>query len=230
MAVFFKFLISLQSWIATDFDDGDNDDDFFAAVAEKVSFGRHGSLDSSLAEQQTRPSSSKRPRKRSRNGQDKVSLSFIQEEDDSGRLKDDMWCHRHAPNTTSKLAVHYKKVEEVRTWMENEFSHNKKARSSSGILVLRGPPGCGKSATVRALSADMGLAVQEWMPPSELVAFKKEEDAFGSEGDGSRAGDTVQYVSQTKAFRDFLLRAKRYGVLSGQIGGGNVVNKQKIVG
>lgn len=34
------------------------------------------------------------------------------------------------------------------------------------MLLLSGPPGCGKMATLHALAQDMGFSVLEWINPS----------------------------------------------------------------
>ena len=34
------------------------------------------------------------------------------------------------------------------------------------MLLLSGPPGCGKTATVHALSQELGFSVLEWVNPS----------------------------------------------------------------
>ena len=132
-----------------------------------------------------------------------------------------MWSLRYRPRSASQLAVHPKKVQEVREWVEETTRRRTSpASSSSGILLLRGPSGCGKSSTVRALCADMGVALQEWRPPNEVVKFEERKggllDLEGSEGrrgGGGGGDDALPFVSQTRAFRDFLLRAKRYGVI-----------------
>ena len=33
------------------------------------------------------------------------------------------------------------------------------------MLLLTGPPGCGKTATLQALAGDMGFSVLEWVNP-----------------------------------------------------------------
>ena len=100
---------------------------------------------------------------------------------------------------------------------------------SSKVLILRGPPGCGKSATVRALAKEIGMTVQDWVNPTEVVAF--EDVAVPRDGGGGwREGDRLAYVSQAKAFKDFLIRARRYGgVVQGERGARKIVRDSSIL-
>lgn len=41
-------------------------------------------------------------------------------------------------------------------------------------MLLTGPPGCGKTATLQILARDLGLQVQEWTNPLSLD-FTKED-------------------------------------------------------
>lgn len=42
------------------------------------------------------------------------------------------------------------------------------------VLLLTGPPGCGKTATVQILVQDLGIQVHEWINPVSLD-FTKED-------------------------------------------------------
>lgn len=42
------------------------------------------------------------------------------------------------------------------------------------MLLLTGPPGCGKTATIQILAKDLGIQVQEWTNPISLD-FTKED-------------------------------------------------------
>ena len=39
-------------------------------------------------------------------------------------------------------------------------------RARHPMLLLSGPPGCGKTATIHALAQDMGFSVLEWVNPT----------------------------------------------------------------
>lgn len=71
--------------------------------------------------------------------------------------------------------------------------------------------------------------MQEWSPPTEVVRYEDRdddgEDALGAgrKRPRSAADDRLPYVSQTRAFRDFLLRARHYRALD--LGGGGAFRK-----
>ncbi|CAN0475527.1 unnamed protein product, partial [Laminaria digitata] len=72
-----------------------------------------------------------------------------------------MWPDKHRPRDISGLAVHAKKVDEVRHWMTMALE----AQPDSGtyrLLALVGPPGSAKTTMVRLLAQEMGLDLAEW--------------------------------------------------------------------
>ncbi|KXT09356.1 hypothetical protein AC579_9398 [Pseudocercospora musae] len=79
--------------------------------------------------------------------------------------KDDRrpWTERFAPADISELAVHKRKVADVRGWLETTFRGNRHK-----ILVLKGPAGIGKTTTVRLLAQELGIELLEWRDPGAV--------------------------------------------------------------
>nr|USW07781.1 cell cycle checkpoint protein RAD17 [Crypthecodinium cohnii] len=101
-------------------------------------------------------------------------------------LPPSLWSERFTPQSEEELVVSKKKVAEVKEFLCGRLS-------SANTLILRGPPGSGKAAVLKALAADLGVQVAEWRPMarSELV-------------DG---------VSLPESFLTFLTQADRYSRL-----------------
>ena len=60
----------------------------------------------------------------------------------------------------AELAVHRKKVDELKIWIRSRVGAREKENRS--LLVLSGPPGCAKSTAVHAICSDLGVKVNEW--------------------------------------------------------------------
>lgn len=111
----------------------------------------------------------------------------------------DNWMEGFAPATSDDLAVHPKKVGDVRNWLQHCEAMRKKHPAQ--ICLLTGPAGCGKTATLRVLAQEFGYELQEWINPTDC----EEINALGDQPyEGSYMG------SQLVAFKSFLLRASRY--------------------
>ncbi len=108
-------------------------------------------------------------------------------------LDDDesLWSTKHAPKSVQDLAVHPKKVQQVRDWLSDE------AAQKAPFLLLRGPSGSGKTATVKALADDINADVLEWVNPVELVPYEEDSNC------------DLPYVSQMRQFKHFLLTANK---------------------
>ncbi|EHK49937.1 uncharacterized protein TrAtP1_007800 [Trichoderma atroviride] len=106
-------------------------------------------------------------------------------------LNDDLrpWSERFGPRNLDELAVHKKKVADVRRWLEDVMG----ARMRQRVLILKGAAGTGKTTTVRLLAGDMGSEILEWKNPG---------------------GNAVTgYVSSSAQFEDFLGRGGKFGAL-----------------
>ncbi|XP_077792397.1 cell cycle checkpoint protein RAD17 isoform X4 [Podarcis muralis] len=123
--------------------------------------------------------------------------------------QNESWVDKYKPKTQNELAIHKKKIEEVEAWLKDHTSQ-RPPRQEGSILLLTGPPGCGKSATVEILAKDLGIQVQEWINPVSLD-FKKDDviDSLSHESDFQ----ILPYQSQTALFQEFLLRANKYASL-----------------
>ncbi|KAK4034015.1 Rad17 cell cycle checkpoint protein-domain-containing protein [Parachaetomium inaequale] len=102
------------------------------------------------------------------------------------------WSERFAPVCLDELAVHKRKVQDVRRWFDEVFSGRMRQR----LLVLKGAAGSGKTTTLRLLARDMRCEVLEWRNPA---------NSFGVAGHG--------YQSAAAQFEEFLGRGGKFGQL-----------------
>ncbi|KAI9657771.1 MAG: Cell cycle checkpoint protein rad17 [Bathelium mastoideum] len=107
------------------------------------------------------------------------------------KAEDGPWSARFPPTSLDELAVHKKKVSDVRQWLTGVFAgHNEKR-----LLVLKGPAGSGKTATILSLAKAITFELTEWKNPST--------SDFTSDG----------YVSVLSHFEDFIGRSGQFGHL-----------------
>ncbi|XP_027720041.1 cell cycle checkpoint protein RAD17 isoform X2 [Vombatus ursinus] len=119
------------------------------------------------------------------------------------------WVDKYKPETQNELAVHKKKVEELETWLKAHV-FEKQPKLGGSILIITGPPGCGKTATLQILVKELGIEVQEWINPVFLDSRKHDmKDGFNHES----SFHMVPSQSQMTIFQEFLLRANKYNKL-----------------
>jgi cell cycle checkpoint protein len=106
------------------------------------------------------------------------------------------WVVQFGPANLEELAVHKRKVGDVRNWLEAAYNGKRQK-----VLILKGSAGTAKTTTIELLAKDMGVQVTEWKNPagSDLT----------SEGS----------MSASLQFEDFVGRAGRSGGLSLAISG-----------
>ncbi|KAK4127104.1 Rad17-domain-containing protein [Parathielavia appendiculata] len=102
------------------------------------------------------------------------------------------WSERFAPTSLDELAVHKRKVQDVRRWLDEVFAGRMRQR----LLVLKGPAGSGKTTTLRLLAREVRCDVLEWRNPAS---------SFGVTGHG--------YQSAAAQFEEFLGRGGKFGQL-----------------
>ncbi|KAE8635917.1 hypothetical protein XENTR_v10002784 [Xenopus tropicalis] len=133
------------------------------------------------------------------------------------------WIDKYRPDVQAELAVHKKKIEEVEAWLKTHVE--KRTQKQGGhILLLTGPPGCGKTATIQVLTKEMGIQVQEWINPL-MQEYRQEDRPEVFDRDMGFQPFTSQ--SQTSLFHDFLLRANKYNKL--QMVGESLSTDRKII-
>ncbi|KAL4872145.1 hypothetical protein BDV12DRAFT_150980 [Aspergillus spectabilis] len=108
------------------------------------------------------------------------------------------WAQRYAPLTLEELAVHKRKVRDVEQWLDDALT----GKSRKNLLVLKGPAGSGKTATVSLLADKLDFNILEWKSPS------------------TSGYATKDYVSLGAQFDEFLGRGHKFGSLD--LGGSDV--------
>ncbi|KAJ7083621.1 Rad17 cell cycle checkpoint protein-domain-containing protein [Mycena belliarum] len=80
------------------------------------------------------------------------------------RSDDCLWVDIYEPTTEAELAVHVKKVQDVRRWLDEALvgGSGGKLRKYRRILALTGPAGTAKTATIRVLAREMDCEILEW--------------------------------------------------------------------
>lgn len=101
------------------------------------------------------------------------------------------WTERFAPVDLSELAVHKRKITDVRNVLEAALSD----RATPRLIILKGAAGTAKTTTVSLLAKEMGVGITEWKSP---VGTDATSSAFTS------------YSSQ---FEDFVLRSGNFARL-----------------
>jgi len=95
------------------------------------------------------------------------------------------WVVQFGPSSLDELAVHKRKVGDVRNWL-NAAYNGKRQR----VLVLKGAAGTAKTTTVELIAKDMGVQVTEWKNPagSDLTSEGSMSASFQFEDFVGRAG------------------------------------------
>ncbi|KIM86641.1 hypothetical protein PILCRDRAFT_64773, partial [Piloderma croceum F 1598] len=121
---------------------------------------------------------------------------------------DQLWIDLYEPTTEADLAVHKKKVEDVRRWFVEAFEGGPsgKLKKYRRILALTGPAGTAKTATVRVLARELGFEIVEWRNSMSERFAGDDDDADDNDYGYGRHGPMDQEALFTK-FQAFLTRA-----------------------
>jgi len=114
---------------------------------------------------------------------------------------------RYEPTTEEELAVHKRKVEDVRRWLIEAFDGGPsgKLRKYRRILALTGPAGTAKTTTVRVLARELGFDILEWRNGMD-ERFSPGDDS----GHDPEFSETMEYEGLADKFKTFLARASSY--------------------
>ncbi|KAJ1967464.1 RFC checkpoint protein Rad17 [Dispira parvispora] len=104
------------------------------------------------------------------------SLSSPANNSSAQSVANDLWVDKYAPKIKADLAVNKRKVTEVQTWLQAALqprtTHN--ARWSHRLLVLTGPPGVGKTATLRVVANELEANIIEWINPTYTTSTQRD--------------------------------------------------------
>ncbi|XP_059623455.1 cell cycle checkpoint protein RAD17 isoform X2 [Cornus florida] len=126
------------------------------------------------------------------------------------RNNKDIWVDKYKPRSLEELAVHKKKVEEVKLWFEERLRTAKK-ESFNHVLLISGQTGVGKSATVHVVASHLGAKVCEWNTPTPTI--------WQEHLHNSNSG--LRYTSKLDEFENFVERIRKYGMIPSSFNGGS---------
>lgn len=175
---------------------------------------------SSRRSKKTRLSDSYAISSRESNGFDEIKL-FCEDFDDgfsgfkisTGSARSngkDLWVDKYKPRSLEELAVHKKKVEEVKLWFEEKL-RKQKEEFCNNVLLITGQAGVGKSATVHVIASHLGTTVCEWETPIPTI--------WQEHLHNSNSG--IHYTSKLDEFENFVERIRKYGLIPSSFNGGS---------
>uniref|UniRef100_A0A5B6ZLH2 Cell cycle checkpoint protein RAD17 n=1 Tax=Davidia involucrata TaxID=16924 RepID=A0A5B6ZLH2_DAVIN len=127
-----------------------------------------------------------------------------------GRSNKDLWVDKYSPRCLEDLAVHKKKVEEVKVWFEERL-RNAREEFCNHVLLISGQAGVGKSATINVIASHLGATVCEWNMPTPTI--------WQEHLHNSNSG--ICYTSKLDEFENFVERIRKYGMIPSNITGGS---------
>ncbi|KAL4530792.1 hypothetical protein Ndes2526B_g09227 [Nannochloris sp. 'desiccata'] len=124
----------------------------------------------------------------------------------------EMWSVKYEPHAPEDLTVHKKKIEEVKLWLQIQLhaaGTTPAPGHASRLLIVTGPPGCGKTATLRTLGESLGFSITEWQAQAE-PSYQEINYLNNNSSDSNtmRFAERFGYVSKIAAFEEFASRAK----------------------
>ncbi|CAH2048589.1 unnamed protein product, partial [Iphiclides podalirius] len=133
----------------------------------------------------------KREVRKERKSFEKSSTPHCKDKFETPMIDHKNWMKNFDPVKVEDLAVHSKKIQEIEQWLHNS------SKQSYGILLLSGPVGCGKTATVQTIAAKHKIKITEWITPLDIEI-------------PTDYGENEFKEKQSKKFADFIINAANY--------------------
>lgn len=120
----------------------------------------------------------------------------------AGRL---LLAEKYEPKMRSDLIVNKAKIEQLSTMLDWATG-----QQTGSIIIMEGPPGCGKQATLHILCREKNIELVQWNQPNTVLrAFDNNNDMqYTDDAEGWR--DNPVGESQQKMFNNFLFKSSRY--------------------
>ncbi|PKA54021.1 Cell cycle checkpoint protein RAD17 [Apostasia shenzhenica] len=115
----------------------------------------------------------------------------------------ELWVDKYKPSSPAQLAVHKKKVEEVKNWLRERLIASKE-KFGNHVLLITGQAGVGKSAAVRVLAAHMGAELCEYSTPTPTLWHEHVHNINSG----------LSYRSKLDEFEAFVEKIGKYSLLS----------------
>lgn len=98
------------------------------------------------------------------------------------------WIERYGPDNVEELAVHKKKIADVREWLISALE----GRDRKRLLLVKGAAGTGKTCAVKLLVEQLGVRIREWHNP--------EIQQNSSDGSGTVASQFQDFIGNSGKF------------------------------
>ncbi|KDQ55490.1 hypothetical protein JAAARDRAFT_195860 [Jaapia argillacea MUCL 33604] len=123
-----------------------------------------------------------------------------------GNENDQLWIDMYEPTAEEDLAVHKRKIENVRSWLNEALDGGPGGRLKAyrRILALTGAAGTGKTATIRVLARELNLEILEWKNTVD-ESFAGDDDHDDEQGQSSWRNQDYEGLMQK--FQAFITRA-----------------------
>lgn len=122
----------------------------------------------------------------------------------------ELWVDKHKPRSLAELAVHKKKIEEVKEWLEERVKTSKDGFGNCALLIT-GQAGVGKSAAIHVIASQLGAELSEWTTPTPTLW----QEHLHNTNSG------IRYTSKLDEFETFVEKTRKYCLLHPTYTGGS---------